>query len=308
MVRAGMCGGLYSRLNRSQRKNPSSALTTPGKQPFNEKAKKIKSESKAVEYAFLKCHDSEHPFFLKWDSIIADGIVMLQEEDEENDVRDAIQKSLQKKYALIGKDDFEFKKVRRKRVTDVELAPNLSFSYPVIKKMTSQGVLYIQVKAGLEVYYKPDSADKSNFLFSGVNEEIPPTVVTQVYSSCQNIPSGTNMNQEDSVVLSSSINKTELSDESKQFINDIKGKNLQTLVKILKFLQKVFVKGTPLDVADLNKAPEGEQTIFVWTEKTFYSLHLQNWSQSQTIVSHLKLISWERWPKTKVGQGKSGQP
>ena len=120
---------------------------------------------------------------------------MLQEEDEENDVRDAIQKSLQKKYALIGKDDFEFKKVRRKRVTDVELAPNLSFSYPVIKKMTSQGVLYIQVKAGLEVYYKPDSADESNFLFSGVNEKIPPTVVTQVYSSCQNIPSGTNMNQ-----------------------------------------------------------------------------------------------------------------
>ena len=59
---------------------------------------------------------------------------MLQEEDEENDVRDAIQKSLQKKYALIGKDDFEFKKVRRKRVNDVELAPNLSFSYPVIKK------------------------------------------------------------------------------------------------------------------------------------------------------------------------------
>ena len=76
----------------------------------------------------------------------------------------------------------------------------------------------------------------------------------------------------------------------------------------MEFLLKVFVKSTTLDVADLNKAPEGEQTIFVWTEKTFYSLHLQNWSQSQTIVSHSKLISWERWPKTKVGQGKSGQP
>ena len=61
--------------------------------------------------------------------------------------------------------------------------------------MTSQGVLYIQLKAGLGLYYKPDSVDESNFLFSGVNEEIPPTVVTQVYSSCQNIPSGTNMNQ-----------------------------------------------------------------------------------------------------------------
>ena len=77
---------------------------------------------------------------------------MLQEEDEENDVTDTIQKSLQKKYALIRKDDFEFKKVRHKKVTDLEFAPNLSFLYPVIKKMAGQGVLYIQLKAGLEFY------------------------------------------------------------------------------------------------------------------------------------------------------------
>ena len=40
MVRASMSGGLYSCLNRSQRKKASSALTTPEKHPFNEKAKK----------------------------------------------------------------------------------------------------------------------------------------------------------------------------------------------------------------------------------------------------------------------------
>ena len=136
---------------------------------------------------------------------------MLQEEDEESDVRDAIQKSLQKKYALIGKDDFEFKKVRHKRVTDLELAPNPTFSYPVIKKMAGQGVLYIQLKAGLEFYYRSDSEDESDFLFSRVNEEVPPAVSTQVSSSRQNIHSDTNMNQEDSV-LSSSVNKTEQSD------------------------------------------------------------------------------------------------
>ena len=50
MVQASVSGGLYSRLNRSQRKKALSALTTPGKRPFNEKAKKIKSKSKAVEY------------------------------------------------------------------------------------------------------------------------------------------------------------------------------------------------------------------------------------------------------------------
>ena len=214
-----------------------------------------------------------------------------------NDVRNAIQKSLQKKYALIGKEDFEFKKVRHKTVTDPELAPNLSFSYPVIKKIVGQGVLYIQLKAGLEFYYKWDSEDESDFLFSRVNEEIPPTATTQKSSSSQNIPSDTNMNQGDSVVLSSSINKTELSDESKQFINDIKEKNLQTPLEILKFIQKTFFKGRTLDVADINTDSKGKQTIFVWSEKTFTSLHLQNWSQSHRLSCHI----WS-WFLGRVGQ------
>ena len=91
--------------------------------------------------------------------------------------------------------------------------------------MAGQGVLYIRLKAGLEFYYKSGSEDESDFLFSRVNEEIPPAVATQVSSSSQNIHSDTNMNQEDSV-LSSSINKTEQSDESKQLINDIKKKKI----------------------------------------------------------------------------------
>ena len=64
------------------------------------------------------------------------------------------------------------------------------------------------------------------------------------------------MNQEDSIVLSSPINKVELSGESKQLINEIKEENLQT--PILKFLQKIFVKGRTLDVADMNTDSEGE--------------------------------------------------
>ena len=170
--------------------------------------------------------------------------------------------------------------------------------------MAGQGVLYIQLKAGLEFYYKSDSEDESDFLFSRMNEEVPPAVATQV-SSSQNIHSDTNMNQEDSV-LSSSINKTEQSDESKQLINDIKEKNLPTPVKILKFLQKIFVKGRPLDVADINTSPEEETNYICVDRENVCSLHLPSCSQSQTIVSHLKLISWERWPKTMVGQGRSG--
>ena len=137
-----------------------------------------------------------------------------------------------------------------------------------------------------------------------MNEEVSPAVATQV-SSSQNIHSDTNMNQEDSV-LSSSINKAEQSDERKQLINDIKAKNLQTPAEILKFLQNIFVKGRPLDVADINTFPEEETNYICVDRENVRSLHLQSWSQSQTIVSHLKLISWERWLKTMVGQGRSG--
>ena len=77
--------------------------------------------------------------------------------------------------------------------------------------MAGQGVLYTQLKAGLELCYKSDSEDESDFLFSRVNEEVPPAVPSQVSSSSQNIHSDTNMNQEDSV-LSSSVNKTEQGD------------------------------------------------------------------------------------------------
>ena len=59
-------------------------------------------------------------------------------------------------------------------------------------------------------------------------------------------------------MLSYSVNKTELSDESKQLIKDIKEKKLQTPVEILKFLQKILVKSRTLDVADISPAPEGQ--------------------------------------------------
>ena len=133
---------------------------------------------------------------------------MLQEEDEENDVRDAIQKSLQKKYVLIRKDDFEFKKLRHKKVTDLEFAPNLSFSYPVIKKMAVQGVLNIQLKAGLEFYLSQIRKMKVIFCSEEWMKKSLLQWLLRYLRPARNIHSDTIMNQEDSL-LSSSINKTE---------------------------------------------------------------------------------------------------
>ena len=117
-------------------------------------------------------------------------------------------KIITKKYALIGKDDFEFKKVRHKRVTDLELAPNLSFSYPVIKKMASQGVLYIELKAGSEFYLSQMLKMKVIFCSEEWMKKSLPQRLLRYLLPARNIHSDTNMNQEDSL-LSSSINKTE---------------------------------------------------------------------------------------------------
>ena len=54
MVRASMSGGLYLRLNRSQRKKASSALTNPGERPFNEKAKKIIFQKQSIRIYSLE--------------------------------------------------------------------------------------------------------------------------------------------------------------------------------------------------------------------------------------------------------------
>ena len=74
-----------------------------------------KGSKKAFECALLKCFggdpdNEEHN--LKWDSIIAQGIVLLGEEDDEKAVRETIKELLIKKIFIIGANDFDFVKVK----------------------------------------------------------------------------------------------------------------------------------------------------------------------------------------------------
>ena len=54
------------------------------------------------------------------DSIIASGILMVQEGDNEKTIRSALTKSLTGKVPLHGTNDFEFVKVRHKAITMLE--------------------------------------------------------------------------------------------------------------------------------------------------------------------------------------------
>ena len=112
MIRSSTASGTYRRLNRSERLRATA--------PFNNRNKtqaKPVARKKALEFALLKCfgdssdEDLVEEHHLKWDSVIANGMIMLQEEDDEQSVRNAIKESVGKKFPIIRANDFEFVKV-----------------------------------------------------------------------------------------------------------------------------------------------------------------------------------------------------
>ena len=54
------------------------------------------------------------------------GIVMLDEEDNEESVRNSIRESVIKKLPIISPNDFEFVKVQQKKITRLELGLTLN--------------------------------------------------------------------------------------------------------------------------------------------------------------------------------------
>ena len=91
MLRESSSSGLVRRLNRSERlraANPSqrgqSRLSTSRKTP------PIPKPKKAMEFALLRCFDEdecggEEPHYLKWDTVLADGMLMIGENDDEKE-------------------------------------------------------------------------------------------------------------------------------------------------------------------------------------------------------------------------------
>ena len=175
MIRSSTASGTYRRLNRSERLQAAA--------PFNNRnktqAKPVARKKKALEFALLECfgdsndEDLVEEHHLKWDSVIANGMIMLTEEDDEQSVRNAIKESVGKKFPIIRANDFEFVKVRQKKISVLELGPGTEYNYSVVKKMAGQGLLYVKVKEGFECVYGESSDDSDEILlvspFSSVN-------------------------------------------------------------------------------------------------------------------------------------------
>ena len=177
MLSASTSSGLCLRLNRQERLRAASGSSYQRDKPAKINSKK---EKKAMEFALLRCwetdltDDLEEVHHLKWDSIIANGILMLAEGDDENTIRNALKESLKAKFPLLGVNDFDFVKVRHKKVSTLQLGPGTEYNYAVVKKMAGQGLLYIKVKQEYEYVYSTED-ESDDVLLKSVYDEFPGT-------------------------------------------------------------------------------------------------------------------------------------
>lgn len=81
----------------------------------------------------LRCAEEEQEN-MKWDSVIANGMLLLNENDNEEAIRQSIKESLKSKFPMIGPNDFQFVKVRQKKISILELGPGTEYSFAVVKK------------------------------------------------------------------------------------------------------------------------------------------------------------------------------
>ena len=263
MLQASSSSGLFRRLNRTERLRASS----PYQQNRQSKTKPAKEKvKKAMEFALLRCwpddEDVDEPHHLKWDSVLSNGMLTLNEDDDEKSIRNAIKDAVTSKIPALGANDFDFVKVRHKAITKLELGPGTEFNYAVVKKMAGQGLVYVKVKQGYEFVY--DSDNDADLLKSYMGPEIEVVNVDETNATAnasastshvdtkqltQEDPEANQANQEESSSCASFIDA---------LINEITSQGLNDPVEILRFLQENLVKGRVLDVQDTSDTPEGE--------------------------------------------------
>lgn len=137
MSRESISAGLCRRLNWQERLRAASGPY----QRNNTANKTVKKEKKALEYALLRWWNSNEPeelHHLKWDSIIANEMQVLEECAEKTAIRKAVKESLTAKFPFLGVDDFEFVKVRHKAISTLQLGP-VNWQWPLHCQYLQQG-------------------------------------------------------------------------------------------------------------------------------------------------------------------------
>lgn len=85
--------------------------------PRKQQQTKDKGDKEVVEFAILKSAEDKQEN-MKWDSVIANGMLLLNKNDNEEVIRQSIiiKESLSNKFPVTGSNDFEFVKVRQRKL------------------------------------------------------------------------------------------------------------------------------------------------------------------------------------------------
>ena len=262
MVRQSSAAGLFRRLNRNERLRAASASPSGlGRGGRRGRTHAQERKSKPFPFARLKCfredgvEELEDCDTLKSDSIIANGMLVVYEGDGESSIRKAITEALVGTFPLLGEKDFEFVKVRQKKVSPAQLGPGAEFNYHALKKIAGQGQTYVKIKEGYEHIYRkydsiiisdPDDDDKE-LLKPTFGEDAVPSSIRPIAQLAQ-------QKEEDTT------------DKIEEVICEIKGKSLMDPVEILRLLQNRLLKGRQLDVIELTDGLDG-QTNYICVDR-----------------------------------------
>ena len=159
--------------------------------------------------------------------------------------------------------------MRHKAISSLHFGPGVEYNYPVLKKVSGQGLLYTKVKQGYEFVHDSsleidgDAAEATDDESCIQDAEVSPQAAPEGSSK-----STTNI-QETSLAADVDLGAVNVSsgcNKSEHLVSEIQKQGLSEPVKILRFLQKKLVHGRELDVKDSSEENEG-QTNYVCADR-----------------------------------------
>jgi hypothetical protein len=158
MIGESSSRGLCSRLNRRER------LRATSSKPSSTATKKPRLEKKVFEFVLFQIEDSENDTWLFSESMVAiRGFIEIPTTASEEDIRTDLCKAIQLKFPMVSKNDFEFVRADRRRITKPVCCNE--YNYNQVKLLAGQGCIYLKIKDGFECLFVEEEPGDNAFDF-----------------------------------------------------------------------------------------------------------------------------------------------
>ena len=200
---------------------------------------------------------------MRKENIIERGIVELQEDDSEKEIRAKLLSSLKGTYSILGLNDFEFVKVTQKKLTVLKMAEDAQYNYAVVKKLEGQGLLCIRIKKGYEFALKNPFESNTEDLVTVIEQVEQP----EVYETNNSRVMSPTFHSESYCSSSDVVQQQswKIDERYQTTINEFPS-DINDTSDMLRYYQGKVHIGRPLDVVDEYTILEGE-TNFITVDR-----------------------------------------